>query len=182
VLPVVIVILVAIVIFDHLFCNFLPNPTASSYLLHVIWISSAVSAVCLYWRVSPKLENPDAIPVNVRRKKTAIRVLACAGVSLFLAHAIIGSFLPCLYTTITGSEGDILAKVTGWHSAGRTSCARPYVNDQILLSPSAGMCVGNGDERNYPYGTVVRLRGKISTLGINVSGMEIVSDTQSDSR
>jgi hypothetical protein len=173
----------AIVLLDMFFCDFLPRSTFSKLLPYIVVISAIVSTVCLYRSVSFRIRNPDVIRRNPLLKNKSVRILYCAVCSLMLAWTVCGGFLPWLYTGITGSEGDILVAVTGWNVGGaKSGCSKPYVNNQILFSPARGMCVDSTEWKKYTCGTVLRLTGKISLLGINVRQMEIVSKTQHYSR
>ncbi|MCX5850360.1 MAG: hypothetical protein NTW65_13095 [Deltaproteobacteria bacterium] len=162
----------AVMFFAAFFCNFLLNPEYNLITVFIIIISTITSTLYLNSYLSKKLEDPEhQSTMNPSFKKRWVRI-SCSGLlTLILSFSLFGGTLPWFYTYIVGSEGEIRVKVTGWRSGGH-GCSRPYVDHQILFSPSRGLCVDKADQPKYPEGTTLRLKGKISALGINISQME----------
>jgi tetratricopeptide (TPR) repeat protein len=119
---------------------------------------------------------------DVSDKKTSpwIRIIILGLYTVLISFFLICGTLPWMYTCIAGSEDELMVKVTGWYSGGGThsSCPHPKINDQFWdsFTPSVLCVYRDADRDKYPNGTVLRLKGKVSALGINVRQMQIVSE------
>lgn len=171
IITIISLVICAVVLTDISFCNFLLNPEYNSIMGAVIAISTVVLALSLFF--SGILEKPEF--QNTADKKMLTRIFTSVVFAVLFCFFFFRGILPWIYTEISGSESELLVKVTGWHS-GSGVCPHPEVNGQILFAHSRGLCANATDRKKLQPGTTLRLTGKVSALGINISKMEIEAE------
>lgn len=94
--------------------------------------------------------------------------------SMFMLYFPIYFGIPWIYNAVFGINGHVFAIVTGWQSAGARTCAQPLINDiSILHYAPHSLCVSDSKEMDFKKGTKIKLIGKVSKIGMNVSDIEV---------
>jgi tetratricopeptide (TPR) repeat protein len=157
-----------------IFSNFLSNRSYGS-AFGFLFLFSTIALTFLFYRYFPQKPVNQELPAtgNPSHQIKWIRLLGFGIFSIILSIPLVSATLPWLYTGIAGSKGDILAKVTDLGSYDR-NYSYPKVDNQI--TPLKVLCVSRADRDKYSKGTTLRLKGKVSALGINISHMEIETE------
>lgn len=167
-LMIIIIITSTIILFfcDIFFSNFLPN---LNYIDALVFIVPITAIACVVW-ISKKEKDPIAQNYNKSNlpiiKNRWSRLLLILFTLVLFFFPVFRGALPWLYTSMTGTEGELLVMVKGWESEGRLKCSKPQICNVSLLQPANSLCVGKSDRDKYPVGTVLKLKGKKSIFGV----------------
>lgn len=93
-------------------------------------------------------------------------VIAVPGATISL---MIGSLFACWYTDLTGSSGQRLVTVSGYHD-GFKSCHAFKIAE--ARSSGAAFCADAEYLARHPVGSKLRLAGRISPLGMHAAPIE----------
>jgi hypothetical protein len=99
-----------------------------------------------------------------------------AAIGLMMAYISLSTAWPWLYTSAFGHAGEAYFVVSGWESF-RGQCARPRLEEMpFLLFSRRTFCFGDELRGKVPVGTVIRITGQQSALGIIPERLFIVAN------
>ncbi|WP_319588044.1 hypothetical protein [uncultured Desulfobulbus sp.] len=152
--------------------NFVPENSSTVYLLLGNILLSATIISYLEKR-SDKRNLEMLIKRHSWAECSTLRRVFLFLASMFMLYYPVYFGIPWVYNTFFGENRYVFAIVTGWKGAGARTCAQPLINNLSIFhyAPHA-LCVSENEKENFKIGTKIKLVGKISKVGMNVSNIE----------
>jgi hypothetical protein len=98
----------------------------------------------------------------------SVRVPFMLALGLMLGYGAIAWGLNWGINILLGTRSSQIVTVTGWASAGRSSCAHPQIGHSLFADSPRSLCVNAASRAQMPDGSRLRLVGTGSVLGLNV--------------